>query len=455
MPSPSIQPPGGDPFVWQPEAAGAAWITAHVARFRSASPTLEEFAEDLRTLASGRLIDWVDHLQISKHSGVEESGFRNFGNEWYMHPGALLPPVHLGQRDQLFLKVDSVSDFVAANRRRFRFHVAGMPLDFVRTATINDQSPVTFGVIERHGCHPTKTPPVSDQETRLALLDVRESFLNRERRSESDEAAFAETRRLIDSAISRLGRDLTCDAFFQAERAYWQSGNRAGRIQYMRQQALGLGWGNHDHHTYRSSRENFHRLIGLLETLGFECRERFYAGADAGWGAQVLQHPVCGIVIFADVDLDPAEITGDIAHEPLPPRDKLGTIGLWCALHGEAVLQAGMHHLECQFDFDHARSQLADCGIGCMKPFTDFPWLRQCFTDGEIWNVDPERINRAAGNGWITPEQAERFRRDGAVGSHLEVLERNDGYRGFNQTGINEIILKTDPRSLNAPTENH
>ena len=65
-------------------------------------------------------------------------------------------------------------------------------------------------------------------------------------------------------------------------------------------------------------------------------------------------------------------------------------------------------------------------------------------------------IDEASGQAaWITPEQAERFRRDGAVGSHLEVLERNDGYRGFNQTGINEIILKTDPRSLNAPTENH
>ena len=46
----------------------------------------------------------------------------------------------------------------------------------------------------------------------------------------------------------------------------------------------------------------------------------------------------------------------------------------------------------------------------------------------------------------ITAEQAERFRKSGSIGSHLEILQRDDGYKGFNQTGINEIIRKTDPR---------
>jgi hypothetical protein len=46
----------------------------------------------------------------------------------------------------------------------------------------------------------------------------------------------------------------------------------------------------------------------------------------------------------------------------------------------------------------------------------------------------------------INEAQAEQFRREGALGSHLEILDRNDGYKGFNQTGISKIILKTDPR---------
>jgi hypothetical protein len=80
-----------------------------------------------------------------------------------------------------------------------------------------------------------------------------------------------------------------------------------------------------------------------------------------------------------------------------------------------------------------------------MKPFTDFDYLRQAFTQGEIWPVDPQRINAALSD--ITAEQAEKFRRDGALGSHLEILQRDEGYKGFNQSGVSEIIARTDPRN--------
>ena len=269
---------------------------------------------------------------------------------------------------------------------------------------------------------------------------------NRPRDFSTEREGFAHTRGQIESASADLGVDWACSLFFAAERDYWMSRNRAARVQYGRQQALGLGWGNHDHHTYRSSRGCFHELIRSLELLGFDCRERFYAGREAGWGAQVLEQPACGIVVFADVDLSPDEVAGDFAHQPLAPREELGTVGLWCQLHGESFLQAGLHHLECQFDFDAAREQLATAGVPTMAPFTDFPYLKQAFTQGEIWPVEPNRIDAALTAGSITPGQADRFRRDGALGSHLEILQRNDGYKGFNQSGVSEIIARTDPR---------
>jgi len=154
------------------------------------------------------------------------------------------------------------------------------------------------------------------------------------------------------------------------------------------------------------------------------------------------------VVIFADVDMSPEELLGDFSHAGLPPRKAVGTVGLWCALHGEAFLEAGMHHLECQFDFDALKQQLeSEEGVRTMKPFTNFPHLRQAFTEGEIWPVRAERIERLLGAGRITAEQAKQFREKGALGSHLENLERNQGFKGFNQTGISEIITRTDPRA--------
>jgi hypothetical protein len=60
--------------------------------------------------------------------------------------------------------------------------------------------------------------------------------------------------------------------------------------------------------------------------------------------------------------------------------------------------------------------------------------------------MNPKRIERLLNSGLITGEQAEHFRTKGAIGSHLENLERNDGFKGFNQEGVNAIITATDPR---------
>ena len=129
------------------------------------------------------------------------------------------------------------------------------------------------------------------------------------------------------------------------------------------------------------------------------------------------------------------------------PRHELGTVGLWCALHGEAILQAGMHHLECQFDFDRLSQQLETAaGIRTMPPFTSLPYLRQAFTEGERWPVSEERLRPLLERNQITAEQADRFRREGALGSHLENLQRDQGFKGFNQQGVSRIIAQTDPR---------
>ncbi|MFM7131064.1 MAG: hypothetical protein ACKO0V_17085, partial [bacterium] len=125
------------------------------------------------------------------------------------------------------------------------------------------------------------------------------------------------------------------------------------------------------------------------------------------------------------------------------------TVGLWVALHGESFLEAGMHHLEAQFNFDAASTGLRDeAGIETMKPFSDFPFLKQAFTRGEVWPVKEWRLDHALEQGWITADEAEKFRKEGAIGSHLEILQRKEGYKGFNQQAVSAILGEVDPRKV-------
>ena len=114
------------------------------------------------------------------------------------------------------------------------------------------------------------------------------------------------------------------------------------------------------------------------------------------------------------------------------------------------MLQAGLHHLECQFDHDALSEQLLAAGIETMPPFTDLPYLKQAFTFGERWRVAEPRVARLVERGMLTTAQANQFLMHGAVGSHLENLQREDGYKGFNQEGVSDIIHRTDPRRVDS-----
>lgn len=434
----------------------AGLLTALVERCAPAAALEQRLHAETAT----RLVDWVDSLAVHAQPAAEARwravGFiaeRRDGLNVYRHPGGRFPLLiadpHLEPAPGIVctLRVESVTDALAALDGVG--DPEGSPCAAYRRARLVSDGGCALWVAERHGWSGFNLAPIRAPD---AVLRHQEAFRLRRRCFADPADGFAELHRLIDRAIVDLGRDETCDRFFAAERDFWQHRNRAARIQKGRQDALGLGWANHDHHTYRSSRRWFSSLVAVLEKLGLQCRERFHAGAEAGWGAQVLEQPVTGIVVFADVDLTPAEATGDIAHTTLPNLPSaaggkhLGTVGLWCALHGEAILDAGMHHLECTFDHDELTRQLAELGVGMMKPFTDFPYLKQAFTAGERWPVSESRLEHLLMHGHLSAEQAATFRADGALGSHLENLERNFGFKGFNQRGVSHIISGTDPR---------
>jgi hypothetical protein len=405
------------------------------------------------------LLDWVDYLLLP---ASDEAEARSVGytedpladapdaQKQLWHPEAMLPRVLIeptNAKYPLALGIRAEDIAIFAGVHGVTNEIEGAPLSRFRRMLISEENGARFEVIERRA-YRGYMPAEADV---AAYLAARELWQTRRRTWHDDREGMRDGLHRIAEMVELVGQDLACHLVFQEERRYWQKRNRAGTEQKRRQDSLGLGWANHDHHTFRSSRECFVDLIKAWELLGFHRRERYYAGAQAGWGAQIVEQPVEGIIIFNDVDLNPDEVEIDFSRMPLPSQPKLGTIGLWCGLHGESFLEAGMHHLECRFDFALLRDQLAAEGVNTMKPFSDFPFLKQAFTEGERWRVRQMRAERLRANGSITDEQFAEFMKNGAIGSHLENLQRWGGYKGFNQDAVSLIIAETDPLKQGNP----
>jgi hypothetical protein len=454
-------------FDWQRFPHTEMFLDRLVAEALDGNAYARDLEHRMRAETSTRFVDWIDHLVLSKPS-VSETELIDLGyaldtvvyssdSPVYVHQGGLFPrlAVVAGSGSGLLsvaLKVESIADFLRAND--LCLPIQGPPLGPYRRATISGTD-TALEIIERRAYRGFDVYPgelarqgrMGPHAARDALR-ARELWQTRRRHFEEDSQGFEETDALLTKVLELVDRDLACHLIFEVERDYWQSRNRAARVQKSRQDRLGLGWANHDHHTFRCSRRFFPQVIGLFKRLGFQLRERFHAGREAGWGAQVLAHPVTGIVIFADLDLAPDEADQDFSHCALPDLPRLNTVGLWVGLHGESLLDAGMHHLEAQFDFDLLREALlSEAAIETMKPFSNFPFLRQAFTEGERWVVSPRRVDRLLALGCIDAEQHARFLAEGALGSHLENLQRREGFKGFNQRAVSAIISETDPRS--------
>jgi hypothetical protein len=442
-------------FYWERHAEAEKLCLDLLDDCKRKNSVLARFEQKLNQRTSSRLLDFADHIFVQNSKRMKEKlgsvGFMKQPGtryEAFSHPGSLLPRILLegqssGMDQGVALRVENIGDFLQANG--YRAMIEGAPLSPYRRAEVGTEEGVGMVVVESRGTMDYDPASLSDVHLRNYLEGV-EAWQNRPRHGENEDDTFVEIFRIADHLVHQLGADTAASIVCQCERAYWLSRNFAARMQQGRHDTLGIGWANHDHYTFRSSRRNFFRLVDLFIRLGFQNRERFYAGAEAGWGAQVMENTVAGLVLFLDVDLAPEEVATEFSREGLKDRDQLGTVGLWCALHGDSILQAGMHHFAARFDFERLIADLARSGVGYMAPFSNFPYLKQAFSVAERWEVDPARVEKLIKTKSITSEQGERFLDQGAVGSHIENIERREGYKGFNRKNVSAIIRQTDPR---------
>jgi hypothetical protein len=406
----------------------------------------EQFAAHLLKTTGVRLRDILDHVVFDDaglRRELERNGWKEISPGVLRHLDGYFPDFVQGEGLQIAFRAESLEMLAAV--RSGTGPVQGAQFGPYRRARVFQSGRTAFWAVERNGHVTYDMPTVSTATIRSARLGL-QAFRSRRRQFDSVTQGLEHTERVVDVVVGDLGQHWACDLFLRAEREYWMQRCDAGRLQYSRQCAAGVGWVNIDHHTYDSSREHFAHTIRILEKLGYVCRELFYAGAQAGWGSQILEQPVLRSTIFADIDLAPEELDFDFAHLPLAPLPKFRRAGIWCGMHGESMLEAGLNHVAGMYDQVQLRTQLASSGVRMMAPFSSYPELYQELTEGQWWPVDPARVDRLERAGHLAPEEAEDFRLRGAIASHLENLERNQGFKGFNQPGIDGVLRIIDPR---------
>ncbi|MBI2497013.1 MAG: hypothetical protein HYV75_03510 [Opitutae bacterium] len=367
-------------FNWPLAYEAEALLSTHINAFLARNHTAACLAQRMHDETGTEFFEWTDHFVVSAN---HEKDFRAAGfvteasdapvnHTVLAHPHAMLPRVLVSLEAPTFsaphslaIRPEYLADFMA--RQGLAGEPAGAPCSHYRVVNVSTERGTVFQAVERLGYRGFL---ISESHRNFAegVLKARELWRTRKRDFAGDDEGVAHAFAVQKKCLDLVGTDVACELFFAEERHFWELRNRAGRVQKRRQDLLGLGWANHDHHTFRCSRKHFPDLVKFMENLGLAKRERFYAGAEAGWGAQVLETPTVGIVVFADVDLQPEEVDRDYAAERLPEVPFVRTVGLWCGLHGDSFLQAGMHHLEARFNFPLLRDQLATEGVALPVP---------------------------------------------------------------------------------------
>ena len=70
---------------WEPQPAGAAWVSQIVEEYCSLNSVLRDFAGLLATHTGTRLTDWIDHLEVCTATGLPDAGFTLAADGWYEH----------------------------------------------------------------------------------------------------------------------------------------------------------------------------------------------------------------------------------------------------------------------------------------------------------------------------------------------------------------------------------
>jgi len=258
-PTATSEPPRFDwPLAYEAEKQLREWIAAFLQNNTFARRLADRMAHETGT----DFFEWIDHLVLSPEAEktLLEIGFVHDqraetpnGEKVYEHPQATLPRVMVRKAQKqnpsiVALRPEFVADFIA--RHNLSSEPEGEPLSRYRRVLVADENGTQLEAVERRSYRGFVPAPLTPSELQ-AIIKAKELWATRRRLFENDAEGVKAANQILERVTGLVGRDLACQFYFEAERAYWETRNRAGQIQKRRQDQLGLGWGNHDHHTFR------------------------------------------------------------------------------------------------------------------------------------------------------------------------------------------------------------
>ncbi len=139
------------------------------------------------------------------------------------HPRATLPRVIIraGQKQNpsvLALRPEFVADFIA--RHNLPGQIEGEPFSQFRRVLVNEENGTRVEAVERRAYRGFLTAPLKPGQLPV-ILKAKEIWKTRQRFFANDADGVALAKQLLDQSLKLVGRDQTCQIFFEEERAYW------------------------------------------------------------------------------------------------------------------------------------------------------------------------------------------------------------------------------------------
>lgn len=339
-------------------------------------------------------------------------------------PNALLPDIIDSQHTRIGLRVEAVEEFLAAIGSNAR--IEGPTYGPYRTATFIAGNEISFSAVERHGWAGNQLSPPGARIIRKARIH-QQIFRTRRRQFQNVERALSYTLRLAQAAAADLGPEWAGALFARAEREYWQARSALASGQQQRQREAGVGWCTIANLTYASSREHLPTLVQILETLGYRQQpDLAWVGDAMDWAVLPMNPPPGAPSILVSFDLAPHENVKQVLNGTASPLTWHGRPGIWCALHGESILDAGLQGLSAYYEPALAQSLMAndidhaDHLLVMKHPHFDQP------VHFEHRAVSPGRTDALEREGYLSSLQTENYRLLGAGASYFSVIPHDD-----------------------------